>query len=161
MSGELNPATWLQAAWLGVLGLLLLAAISDWRERLVPDAIPLAILSFAVLMIAVLPAMRADWISRALALLLMLVVGTVLGNVRALGGGDIKLLAALAPWHGLETLAASLVAIAAVGGLLAIGFIAHGARLGGRWNAGLRAKVPYAVAILFGEAAFLFYNGSF
>ena len=136
-----------------LLALLAISAVTDWRWRTVPDLIPVSIFAIIVLAVIFMPALQSDALSRGLALIVMVVTGTLLGATRILGGGDIKLLAALAPWHGLAGLPVALLSIAAAGGILALGFVVHAALIGRGWRSGLKSRVPYAIAILAGEAA--------
>jgi prepilin peptidase CpaA len=148
-----EPGWALSMLAVSILTLLAMAAVSDWRSRTIPDFIPIAIITLLFLAIAAFPDLRADAVSRLLALLIMVVAGTVLGATGILGGGDIKLLAALAPWHGLTGLPIVLLLIGVAGGILAMGFVVRSALAGEGWRAGLKVRVPYALAILTGETA--------
>ena len=69
----------------------------------------------------------------------------------------IKLMAALSLWHPLTALPNWIFLIAVSGGILAIFFIAQAKFVRGSAMAGMKTSVPYAVAILMGEAL-LFMN---
>jgi prepilin peptidase CpaA len=141
-----------------VMCALVYAAWHDLRTRLIPNVVPIIILATVVAALVTLPAFRADWVDRAAALGVMLVVGTALGAVRAMGGGDIKLLAALAPWHGLNDLPVALLLIGVAGGLIALAFVLRSAIAGQGLRNGLRTKVLYWLAILVGEGGFITLN---
>jgi prepilin peptidase CpaA len=77
----------------------------------------------------------------------LFLIGAALFAVGAIGGGDVKLVAAVGAWVGLHGLPSFLVVMALLGGALALLQLAGG-RLGGAggWLAPERG-VPYGVAI--------------
>lgn len=102
-----HPALWAALCWAGLASALLLLALIDWDTTLLPDVIvlPLAVaglfssyagftgqnLLASILSAAVVLVLLggSDWAYRRLR------------GVRGIGGGDLKLLAALAAWFGL------------------------------------------------------------
>ena len=98
-------------AWAG-LAIALLAAAFDWRKGRIPNALTLAALVLAPIAHAALASAREGWLHAAE---MSLVGGALCGAVplilwkfHAIGGGDVKLLAAvgavLGPALGVETL---------------------------------------------------------
>lgn len=106
-------------------GLVAAASMVDLRERRLPDRLTAAIF-LAGLTHAVISGIDPLWrlIAAAAgggAFLLVATICRTLSGRDGLGGGDIKLIAALGTWVGLEGLA-PLVSIAAISALLAAGF---------------------------------------
>lgn len=137
-----------------VLILLLWAAWSDLRTRLIPNRIP------ALGLILFVPAVLAGAVPAPSAHLLVFasVFAVCLGLFAAnlMGGGDAKLIPVIALWAGPEHIALFLLAMAIGGGLVAL-FMLVRARLSKREDtrpATPPPSVPYAVAIAFGGAAF-------
>jgi prepilin peptidase CpaA len=139
-------------------GLLATAALSDVGYLTIPNLIPIA-LSGLFFVAAALAPQPVDWISHLSAGAVVLVICMALFAWGKLGGGDAKLLAAVALWHGLYMLPSLLLAIALAGGGVALLWIAfrqfgfgllfeaHGVRLVS-FEAG--KGIPYAVAIAAG-----------
>lgn len=116
------------------------AALSDWRWRLIPNAIPLA-------MIAAFPVAAwaaglglAETALHLAAAAAALLVAMVLFSLRAWGGGDAKLAVAALLWVGFAGAPRFALVMAVAGGLLALILLLR---------AGRRAKVPYGLAIAF------------
>jgi prepilin peptidase CpaA len=80
--------------------------------------------------------------------MVVLIVGTLPFQLRILGGGDVKLMAACACVFGLAQLVPFVLYTALVGGV--VGLAAMGLRRMGRLDPDVR--VPYAVAIAGGVA---------
>jgi len=100
--------------------LLVVAAVSDLLTLRIPNWISLAILGLFLL---VAPFAGLSWliIGSHLALgAVLLVVGMVMFSLNLLGGGDVKLMAAIGLWTGWLALPAFLVWAALVGGALAL-----------------------------------------
>ena len=96
-----------------------IAAGVDLRRREIPDVLPLSLFLVTVLL-ALLNVIPTDWTSRFLGLGLTLIL-TLPGFQRnALGGGDVKLLAALAFWFGLAGTIGILFWTAITGSVLAV-----------------------------------------
>lgn len=151
------------ATILAFFGLLLAAAVSDVRTMTIPNSLSIAL---ALLYPAYAYAVGADWIDGLIAGAIVFAVGFVFFALNWLGGGDVKLLAAISLWAGTPLLVPVLLVTVLAGGLLCL---AVWARRGGplriyqRLFARLRreegrpeapadavAAVPYAVAIFVG-----------
>ncbi len=145
--GPLAPPVLAAAA----LGCVVAAAISDLRRFLIPDELSIALLVLALAYGLVTPGF--DWVSHIVAPLGFFAIGLVVFARGWMGGGDIKLLTALAAWSGLHGLLPLLVGVALAGGVVALFLlIARRVRAG---KPGPRlfergAPLPYAVAILGG-----------
>ena len=134
------------------------AAVSDFRSLRIPNAIPAGI-AISFLAAAALSAMPLTTFAAHLAIGgAVLLAGIGLFAIRALGGGDGKLLAALSLWAGPELALPFLFHTVLIGGAFglavwsverlplparaySIGWIAAS----GRWR-----KIPYGVAIALG-----------
>ncbi|PZU51334.1 MAG: pilus assembly protein CpaA [Sphingomonas sp.] len=141
----------------GIAALMLLAScVCDLRRFEIPDTISIVLLVTAVLFGLVTPGF--GWLSHGAALLLMFGIGLGLFAIGWMGGGDIKLLVALAAWTGLGGLPSFLLATMIAGGALAAILLVSrsGFRLAGfeseRMPGPLRpgAPMPYALAITAG-----------
>ncbi|WP_416907606.1 MAG: prepilin peptidase [Polymorphobacter sp.] len=151
---DLGPEVplWLAA---GALACALVAAGWDMVKFEIPDEISIVLIALAAAYGLVTPGF--DWLSHAGAPVLVFAVGLFLFARGWMGGGDIKLLTALASWTGLAGLPLLLVGTALVGGGLALVLL-----VARRFNAagqGPRvlhrgAPLPYAVAILGGVLFF-------
>lgn len=131
---------------MGLLGLLSLAVVFDWRQRRIPNRLlaPAAALALAL-------AWQAGGWRGAQGLAQALGAGAAVAAVfaplyllRQLGGGDLKLLATVGLWVGLPQVLALSLSVAMAGGLQAL-----------LWR--LRApseenRMPYALAIALGTA---------
>lgn len=104
--------------------LVVAAAIIDLRTREIPDAFPIALLALALV------GKLAGWSSVTwLGMLAGCVVGFLIPALLfwrgAMGGGDVKLLAALGAGLGLQALLSVLFWTAILGGLLALAILAR------------------------------------
>ncbi len=116
------------------------------RTRKIPNAIPLALAIFGVAFNAF-----GGWrvaLSAGTAGLLVLIVGTLPFALGALGGGDVKLLAACACVFGLSQIVPLLLYTAIIGGVVALCVMLY-RRLNRRPEP---ITVPYACAIAGGVA---------
>ena len=114
---------WIQIlAAAACLFLLLAAAGSDiWRYR-IPNYLVLGIVGvFAIYALAAANWPQVGW--SLLAGLSVMIVGTVLFALRLFGGGDVKLLGALALWTGFADLPRFLLVMSAAGGILALAWV--------------------------------------
>lgn len=140
MSGGIS--TLLPAALLGVL--LLVAAVSDLRHRIIPNRLNLIIALTAPL--AWMAAGFGLWpdivwqIGAALAVFMAFAALFALGGM---GGGDVKLIGALALWIDVRLLLSLLLVMSIVGGVIAAGMLIR-KRLS---KAEQNPEVPYGVAI--------------
>jgi prepilin peptidase CpaA len=115
------------ACWLVPLGLTLVAVATDLRRREVPDAVPLALLGWAILVCA-LGGAGAGWLRLIAGLVLGLAIGAACFAVGAWGGGDVKLLATLGAALGPVALLSVMFWMALAGGVLALISAARGRR---------------------------------
>ena len=126
--------------------LLIVVAVGDVRARLIPNWLNLAI---------ALTAIPFWWLSGyalwpQIAIQIVLAVGiflffATLFRFGMMGGGDVKLLAALALWLPLASMVKLLVIMSIAGGVLALAMLAR------KWRSNTEEKteVPYGVAIAF------------
>ena len=138
--------------------LLVWAGVADWRRYVIPNRISLAVALLAPAHWLAGGGAAWPWALAAGAGLFAL--GTLLFARGILGGGDVKLLAALALWPPPGELVGLLFVIALAGALLAAATATY-LRFLRPWPAGdlapdaasaqrLRASVPYALAIAAG-----------
>lgn len=132
-------------ALIGVLGILLIAAaITDLRARIISNRLNLAIAALAPLwwLACGLPL----WPDMAVQLLVGALVFTLFAALFAvgmMGGGDVKLLGAVALWFPWQAVLTLIVLMAMLGGVVTIVTVAHHKltkRLG-------QPEIPYGVAI--------------
>ena len=154
------------------LGFAIAGALNDIRSGRIPNWLTYTSLTAALVVrgaIAGWPGLRSGLQGVALAgglfLLLFLLGG--------MGGGDVKLMAAVAGWAGTAQVAALLIASALAGGILALGYVVLGKRIRltvlnilelarHYLNSGVRPhpvlniresasmRIPYGLAIAFG-----------
>lgn len=128
-----------------LVALLLGAAAQDIVQRRISNWLCLMVLIAAIPVAIATGATLALW-QNALIFALLLGVGIPLFSAGWLGGGDVKLLAALGFWANFSSILSLLACILIAGGVLAAVSLAV---KGGR--AARRAKgVPYGVAIAIG-----------
>lgn len=117
---------------------LVAAALCDLRSRTIPNLLP-AILTAVFIPAAWFAGMNVSQAAWHLAAAVVVFgAAAVLFALRAWGGGDAKLVAAVALWLGFAALPRFVAIMALAGGVLAVLALL----LQGR-----RAKVPYGVAI--------------
>ena len=97
--------------------LVLIAAAGDIARFEIPNWLCLSI-AFLFPVAALLTPGSAHWLSHLAALFLILVVGLAVFNFGVMGGGDIKLLTAIAAWTGLSDLVTLMIATAIAGGIV-------------------------------------------
>ena len=112
----MDPAWLIGGLGLAITALLGYTAWQDWQHRRIPNAACLAILLLAL----VEAALAQRLIGSAIAGLAVLLLGMLAWQARIVGGGDAKLLAAVALWAGPHRLVALLGAMALIGGGLAL-----------------------------------------
>jgi prepilin peptidase CpaA len=103
-------------------GLVLVAALWDVFSRRIPNLLPLIIAALYLVQAAIV----GDWASLPWHLLCgmgVLVVGIMIFALGWLGGGDVKLLAALALWAGPDHLILLLLMTCLAGGVLALAYV--------------------------------------
>jgi prepilin peptidase CpaA len=140
MDGGLS---WLLIACLA--GLLLWACVGDWRSRIIPNRLNAAI---ALLAIPFWWSIGLDWtgvawqIAVAFGVFALFALAFRLGMM---GGGDVKLVTAVALWLPGAAVAQLLVVMAIAGGVLTLAMlIPH--RLA---KAAGQPEIPYGIAIAF------------
>lgn len=146
--------------WMFV-GLLVWAAVSDFRTYLIPNSISVSIAVLYPAHVIASP-VAVDWPHAALAAVAMLAVGFALFAMRYAGGGDVKLAAAVALWVGPTYLPIFLVLTTIAGGVLAVATATHLRYWRPLPDAAvapdeasalkLRTSVPYGIAIALGGA---------
>lgn len=140
MSGGIS--TLLPAALLGVL--LLVAAVSDLRHRIIPNRLNLIIaLTAPLAWMAAGLSLWPDIVWQIGAALAVFVAFAALFALGGMGGGDVKLIGALALWIDVRLLLSLLLVMSIVGGVIAAGMLIR-KRLS---KAEQNPEVPYGVAI--------------
>jgi len=135
------------------LALVGLAAVTDVIRWQIPDWISIVVVVLAAVFGVAAPDFA--WWSHTLAPCLMFGFGLLAFSRGWLGGGDVKLMTAVAAWTGVSALPIVFVAIAVAGGVLTL--IITG------WHRARRraptTHVPYAVAIAAGTLWWLAASG--
>ena len=131
--------TWLLL--LGLAALLALAALIDLRERRIPNWLTGSVAALYPIYVLASP-LSVAWLGALAAASTVLLFGLVLFGRQLIGGGDVKLIAAMTLWAGLDHLALFALVTSLAGGGLALGSLwcrgwngvigAHLAALG--WN---------------------------
>jgi prepilin peptidase CpaA len=138
---------------------LLIAAANDLYEFKIPNWISVTLFGAFFAAAIALGAPANTLVEGLLLAVAALAVGVALFATRVLGGGDAKLLAAIAPWIGISGLASFLINVAFAGGMLAIALILFRKApplpiyAQAPWIMRLHQKpkdIPYAVAIAAG-----------
>jgi prepilin peptidase CpaA len=150
--------------WLAVFALLsalIAAALTDATRFLIPNRYVAAI--GAAFVLHALGKPLALWLDGVEAAALLLAVGVLLFERGIVGGGDVKLLAAIALWAGFSELPLLLVVTGLAGGALALAHLSPlhrlmparpgAAPLGDDFRSRLRRPVPFGVAIALGGVA--------
>jgi prepilin peptidase CpaA len=129
---------------------LLDAAQGDLRSFRIPNRVPLALLA------AFVPAALAgglsghEWLLHLGTGVMCFMVATVLFSLGVWGGGDAKLVPAVALWVGPVALPRFLLVMALVGGLVALAALVGRRAEAGSLRSALRGHVPYGIAIAAG-----------
>ncbi len=141
------------------IALLGWAAFSDFRDYVIPNRLSLSVAILYPAHVAA-SAMPVDWLGAVIVAGVVFVIGIVLFAFRVAGGGDVKLLAAVALWAGPIMILPFLLIMAMVGGFLAVATLRH-LRFLRPWPSGaiaadevmalkLKSSVPYGIAIASG-----------
>ena len=144
-----------QAVVLCFLGLLAWAAVSDFREYLIPNRVCLAIAGLypAYVLASTTP---VDWPMAIVVAMASLVTGFALFAGKFVGGGDVKLLSAVALWAGPELILGFVLLTSLFGGILSVAMMKFlwttRAREAGGATTLFKAHVPYGIAIVAGGA---------
>jgi prepilin peptidase CpaA len=121
---------------------LLVAATQDLRCRLIPDTAAIAIAASG----AIACALSGDPLSTITIVVALFGCGAVLFHLGVMGGGDVKLIAAMGFWLSPWTVAPFLLVMAMAGGVLALGTIVY-VTMSHRDATAVVPTVPYGVAI--------------
>lgn len=100
-------------------GLLVVGALNDIDCRRLPNWLTSAVAVLYALFVAVSPT-PIDWMSAFLVAALVFAVGFACFAFQLIGGGDVKLMAGLALWAGLDHIALFLTVTSLAGGLLSL-----------------------------------------
>ncbi len=105
--------------------LLSIAAVFDTWKFVIPNAIAVALVVLFIATALLLPFEMTwmEWLSHVGAAVAVFIGGAVAYAFNKMGGGDVKLLTAVAFWAGFEHLTELLLYVAVAGGVLAIGLI--------------------------------------
>ena len=134
--------------------LLCIAAAMDTWKFIIPNTITVALVALFIVTALLLSFDMGwrDWMSHFGAAAAVLAGGAVMFAFNKMGGGDVKLMTAVAFWSGFEYLADLLLYIALAGGALAIGLIVLRKLLFGLMTASTAlAKVPVPRVLLSGQ----------
>ncbi len=112
-----DPIDWL--AIVLFMGLLVWAAISDFRNYTILNSIPLAVAALYPIHVTTASA-PVDWTGELITALAVFAVGAAFFLLRLTGGGDVKLLAVLALWAGPTLILPSLILTGLAGGVLGL-----------------------------------------
>jgi prepilin peptidase CpaA len=149
----------------GFVLLMTCAAVSDVRSYTIPNALVIAVclLFLLAILLTGMPVKLA--VSHLLAGMVLFLCGFALYSAGVIGGGDAKLLAAVALWMGWSELPPFLFYTAIAGGLVAVGMViwevfrTHFEITGTtslyKRLASLKPNLPYGVAIAAGACATL------
>lgn len=148
---------------IGLVGLLVWAVICDFTSLRIPNRLPLAVSLLFAAHAAANPG-TVDWLGALLVALAVFAAATVLFHFRLMGGGDVKLMAAVALWAGPHEILGFLLVTSVVGGILALIAVTRLRQVleyavmalggGNRAIDGIsRGVVPYGVAIAAGGFA--------
>ncbi len=147
---DLGPIVPMALAFVA-LACVIIAAGWDITRFEIPDELSLLLVALAVFYGLITP--NFNWLWHALAPVGVFAIGLAVFSRGWMGGGDIKLLTAIAAWTGLGGLLPLFIGMALSGGILAFVLIvarrAYADRPGPRIFA-RDAPLPYAVAILGG-----------
>ena len=127
-----------------LIGLLLTACVTDWRERIIPHWLNISIAVLAPIHWWLLGWPLWPAITEQIALA-VLVLGffILIQAMGQMGGGDVKLLGALALWLPWVQMMQLLIIMAILGGVLTVALvIAHRRR-----KAEGQPEIPYGIAI--------------
>jgi len=165
----------------GLMLLLIIAAACDYRTRRIPNSLLLCGTAFGLIYTTMVPpAIHGTMLFPLSGLLVGLLLFLPLYLMRAMGAGDVKLLAMTGAFLGpLDTFYAALASMIAGGALSIVWLLAHGRMLRGLQNlaamvqftvlgavagspAGLRVapeasagRLPYGIAIAIGTIGYL------
>lgn len=134
-----------RVAMLCLLGVLLIvAAVTDLRSRIISNRLNLAVAALApIWWVASGMAIWPDMAGQLLTAAIVFAIFAGLFSLGWMGGGDVKLLSALALWFPWQAVMSLIVLMAVLGGVVTIVTVVHHRmtrRLG-------QPEIPYGVAI--------------
>jgi len=133
-------------AWWPTVVVVVLATLTDLRNRTIPNWLSLPFLLLGL----IVPAWLHGWQGFAQSLEGFGLGALVYGFLSWFGGmgmGDVKLVAAIGAWIGPHQVLFAMLLIAMAGGLMALSWAAVGYFQGKVWKS---QKIPYAPAIAIG-----------
>jgi prepilin peptidase CpaA len=139
-------------SWLVVffVVILLTAAVEDAVRLRISNVTSLAICLCAIVAMALSGFPLALW-QNVTVFVLVLTIGTAAFAAGWLGGGDVKLIAAIGLWFDLRSAVALIAAILIAGGVLAVAYIAaRSVRRIGSDSKSRGGKIPYGIAVVVG-----------
>lgn len=148
------PFTYLAFAY--VASLAMIAAYHDFRFMIIPNWISIAYIGGFVVFASVAAFSYDRWLWHIGISVLIFIVYFSFYMVGAMGGGDVKLLAATALWIGPQTILPFIFYVSLLGALLAIwqgySVFRRNRKAGGKLNRKqlLKAEIPYGIAISIG-----------
>jgi len=148
MNLVVSAPTWV----LVILAVLVLAAAVEDAVRLrISNATCAGVLVLAIITMFIEGPSLSLW-QNGVVFLALLIVGTAVFAAGQMGGGDVKLLAALGAWVSLKGGVWLVTTVFMAGGLLALGFILARLMRGTGIKRSAKGGVPYGVAIAAGAA---------
>lgn len=154
----MTASTLQTALALATLAPLAWAAVTDLRTRTIPNTVPVLVIGlYAAHAIAAWP--EAALVGHLIVAAVVLVAGFLMFAANWLGGGDAKLIAALALWAGPQHAVSMIFVITLAGGLMSAAMLLGSLKLKPKAAGGsdaaeatpvMRRPVPYAVAIAAG-----------
>lgn len=135
------------------------AAVGDLRSFRIPNKLVLLVVGFYPAYLLASP-QPVDWLAGLITAAVVFFVGFFAFSRGLIGGGDVKLLSAVALWAGPQQVFPILLLTLGSGGILALVFLVHAmvqarARVNGSamtMGNALSAPVPYGIAIAIGAA---------
>jgi prepilin peptidase CpaA len=142
--------------WLVVLLCCLLgaAAIEDALRFRISNIIPLAVVAGAVGAASVHGPSWSLW-QNAVVFVAILALGTIAFASRLLGGGDVKLFAAVGLWLDLRSALGLVALVFLAGGVVALAYLAARLFRGGGGGRKGGTRIPYGIAIALGALALI------
>lgn len=144
--------------------ILVAAALSDIRDRTIPNVLPALLVILFFVAVLFIPSLRDEMGWRVIAAMITFAIGLAVFSAGLIGGGDVKLFAALVLWYPLVEIGALITATGVAGLFVALLFAwleftaqrkAEGVvgreTVRADIRAALQTKVPYGVAILAGH----------
>ena len=139
------------ALCIAAIAIFLVAAVTDWRSRRIPNKLVLALVALGLARIVLIVVETGSVpYGDPLVALAVFAAGALAFHLGMFGGGDVKLMAAGTLWTGAALADEFVIATLLAGGVLALGYVFLG-RLS-RFRTGERAAVtlPYGIAIAAG-----------